>query len=137
MVALLNEVYGEDYLTSSSNVFPSEFYESHEDMIEDMSDDDIYHSYQQEIKKQEKKEIRRDAGSKGEKKIETFSNVITCTDIESHFNNCTRCQQKMKNRYSKLDDSKKKMIDIVMFLLIGILLLFILVIFVRLGKMLK
>ena len=46
MVALLNEVYGEDYLTSSSNVFPSEFYESHEDMIEDMSDDDIYHSYQ-------------------------------------------------------------------------------------------
>ena len=43
----------------------------------------------------------------------------------------------MKNRYSKLDDSKKKMIDVVIFLLIGILLLFILDIFVRLGKMLK
>jgi len=130
MVALLNEVYGEDFLTSASNVYPSEFYESHSDMINDMSDEDIYHSYEQEIKKQEKK-------VKKEKTIETFSNVVTCGDIETHFNNCTRCQRKMKNRYAKLDDSKKKMIDIVMFLLIGILLLFILDIFVRLGKMLK
>ena len=132
MVALLNEVYGDDFLTSTSNVFPSEFYESHDDMIEDMSDADIYHSYQQEIKKEE---TRRD--EKKGKKIETFENIITCDDVESHLNNCTKCQNKMKNRYSKLDDSKKKMIDVVIFLLIGILLLFILDIFVRLGKMLK
>lgn len=129
MVALLNEVYGDDFITSSSNVFPSEFYESHTDMIEDMSDEELYHSYQSEIKKAEKKE---------QKKIETFSNaVITCHDIESHFNNCTRCQKHVKSRFCQLDDSKKKIIDIVIFILLGILLLFILDIFVRLGKMLK
>ena len=131
MVALLNEVYGEDFLTSASNIYPSEFYESHDDMLDNMVDDDLYHSYENEIKKVEKKQKIK------EKKIETFNNDFTCDDLNSHLLTCQVCQKNVKNRYSKLDDSKKKIIDIFIFLLLGILILFILDIFVRLGKMMK
>lgn len=134
MVALLDEVYGKDFLTSSSNVYPSEFYESHTDMLDDMADDDLYHSYENEIKKVEN--IQKKEKNK-EKKIETFNKEFTCSDMNSHLLICQVCQKNVKNRYSQLDDSKKKMIDVFIFLLLGILILFILDIFVRLGKMMK
>lgn len=129
MVALLNEVYGEDFMTSSSNIYPSEFYESHDDMIEDMVNDEPYHEYIQENKVVNKK-IK-----------ETFqdnqNNIITCELMNNHMESCNECQKKMKTKYTSMEPYKKKILDIIIYVLSGLFILLLLDIFVRLGKVLK
>jgi len=132
MVALIDEVYGKDFLTSSSNLFPSEFYDSHKEYMDNMSDLEIYKQFLNDEEKPKKKKLKKNNDIK-----ENFSNIISCNSFDAHFNSCLKCQKRLRNQYGNMDIAKQKLLNSIIYILTGVFILILFDIFVRIGKYLK